>query len=147
MKKPLAVMALATLAFAAGSLYSQQSGLDVYLEAAEISEMDWRLHLIDEQLLEALRDGEIDYHSRARYTLDKKIHMDFAVPVRALDALTETERQNRLLRTVNLSNTLLVNSFAGFERDRDLSVSFVSSGNPDRVYAAYRNGELTFPAN
>ena len=147
MKKPLTVMALVTLAFAAGSVYSQQPGLDAYLEAAEISEMDWRLHLVDEQLLEALREGGINYHSRARYTLDKKIHMDFVVPARDLDGFPEAERQNRLLRVVNLSGTLLVNSLPEFRRDRDLSVAFVSSGNPDRVYAAYRDGELTFLAN
>lgn len=153
MKKVLAIALIAAVILSISVLYSQnkQAGpagpLDKYLQPVSITQMDWKLHLVDERLREALRAGRIAYRSAARYSFNKEINLTFTVPINELRNLSEEEQRNRLNRVVNLSNTLLVDAFPEFVRNRDLHITFLPEGNPDVVYASYRKGELTFGAN
>lgn len=153
MKKVFAIALIAAAVLSISVLYSQNKPtapagpLDKYLQPASITQMDWKLHLVDERLREALRAGRIAYRSVARYSFTKEINLTFTVPINELRNLSGEEQRNRLNRVVNLANTLLVDAFPEFVRNRDLYIVFLPEGNPDVVYAIYRKGELTFGNN
>lgn len=147
MRKAIGVTAVFLCAAFLGHLDSQgrPSPLDKYLRPATITQMDWKLHLLDEQLTEALRSGRIEYRSSARYTFAKEIHLTFSVPPNEFREQTETTKRERLMRIVNLASTLLSASFPEFDLSRDLYVGFIPVGNPEIVFAEYRKGAMRFP--
>lgn len=119
--------------------------LDKYLQPASITQMDWKLHLLDERLREALRSARITYRTNARYTFNKEISLSFSIPTNEFKNLTDDEKRTRLMRVVNLASTLLTNTFPEFVLNRDLYVAFIPDGSAETLFAEYKKGELRFP--